>query len=371
VRVLHIETRHRRGGAERNVAQTIDWELSQGFEVHLAVGRDSLESELPAGAETHVIADLVRAVSPVRDLRAFQSLGRLVRRHRFDVVHTHQSKAGVLGRLAARGRAPVILHTIHMASFGPAYNAIASRGFEWAERRCAPSTTRIISVGRELATRYLAAGIGRPDQYEVIRSPIDLTAFHRVRSTSSSERDAARTGFGLTSDLPVALVLASLEPRKRVDLILRALAGRAAAGRIQLLIGGDGPEKEALVGLAQELGIADLVVFAGYLDDTVDAFIAGDVLVHAATVEGVPQVVIQAFAAGLPVAATDMIGLRELDGAPVEIASASGRDLDAAVERALSRLRGEVPEDALRQWSPDAVREALARLYATLPLGGR
>lgn len=371
MRVLHVETRHRRGGAERNVAQTISWELSQGFEVHLAVGRDTIASELPAGAEIHEIPDLVRAVSPVGDLRALQSLGRLVRRHRFDVVHSHQSKAGVLGRLAARGRAPVILHTIHMASFGPAYNAIASHGFEWAERRCAPSTTRIISVGRELLVMYLAAGIGRADQYVVIRSSIDLTAFHRVRSTLSDERVAARTRFGLRRDVPVALVLASLEPRKRVDVILRALARRAAAGRIQLLIGGDGPEGEALVRLARELGIADIVVFAGYVDDTVDAFIAGDVLVHAATVEGVPQVVIQAFAAGLPVAATDMIGLKEIDAAPVEIASATGRDLDAAVGRALSRPRGEVPQDALQPWSPDAVREALARLYATLPLGGR
>ena len=371
MRVLHVETRHRRGGAERNVAGTIAWELSQGFEVHLAVGRDSIASEFPAGAEVHVIPDLVRAVSPIRDARALQSLRRLVRRHRFDVVHSHQSKAGVLGRLAARGRAPVILHTIHMASFGPAYNRIASLGFEWAERRCAASTTRIISVGRELVAMYLAAGIGRADQYVVIRSPIDLTAFQRVRSTSSVERITARNRFGLRGDLPVALVLASLEPRKRVDLIVRTVAQRAAAGRIQLLIGGDGPEREALVRLARVLGIGDAVVFAGYVDDSAEAFTAADVLIHAATVEGVPQVIIQAFAAGLPVAATQMIGLIELDGAPVEVASASGRDLDAALERALARPRGEVPPSALQQWSPEAVRGALARLYAGLPLGVR
>jgi glycosyltransferase involved in cell wall biosynthesis len=317
----------------------------------------------------HVIPDLVRDVSPTDDVRALQALRRLVRRHRFDVVHTHQSKAGILGRLAARGAAPVILHTIHMASFGPAYNAIASRGFQWAERYCAPATTRIISVGRELATMYLAARIGRKEQYTVIRSPIDLTRLDRVRSATPAERAAARTGFGLAGDLPVALVLASLEPRKRVALVLRALAPGIAAGRLQLLIGGDGPERWNLEKLAAELATSDRVQFAGHIDDVVPAFTAADMLVHAATVEGVPQVVVQAFAAGVPVAATEMIGLRELDDPPMEIVPASGGGLAGAVERALAARRAPLPASVLEQWSPPSVHAAIAELYSSLDVG--
>ena len=366
MRVLHVETRHRRGGAERNVAHTVGWELDQGFEVHLAVGRDSLDSELPHGAVAHVIPDLVRSVSPIRDIRALRQLRRLVRRYSFDVVHTHQSKAGVLGRLAARGTAPVILHTIHMASFGPAYNPVASMGFQVAERYCAPWTTRIISVGRELATMYLDAGIGRKEQYIVIRSPIDLTGLERVRSATPAERAAAKAAFGLSVDVPVALVLASLEPRKRVDLILRSLAPRIAAGRLQLLIGGEGPERGKLETLAAELDIADHVRFAGHMNDVALGLAAANVLVHAATVEGVPQVVIQAFAAGLPVVATEMIGLREFDEAPVEIVSPSGRDLADGVGRALAEIPGPVPTTDLVEWAPASVETALAELHSTL-----
>ncbi len=371
MRVLHIETRHRRGGAERNVAHTIAWELAQGFEVHLAVGRDSIDEELPPGAVTHVLPDLVRAVSLLQDVRAYRSIRRLVRLHRFDVVHTHQSKAGVLGRLAARGQAPVILHTIHMASFGPAYNPIASIGFRWAERLCAASTTRMISVGRELGAMYLAAGIGRRDQYALIRSPIELAGFDQVRAASHSDREAARLSFGLERAIPVALVLASLEPRKRVDLILRALAPRTSSGALQLLIAGDGPERSSLVALARSLGVAERVRFAGYVEDVPKAFTAADVLVHAATVEGVPQVVVQALAAGVPVVATDMIGLREVDGAPIEIVEASGANLADAVERALAGHRPPVPANDLAPWAPAAVGDAFAKLYSTIPVNAQ
>lgn len=367
MRVLHIATRHRLGGAERNVAHTIAWERAQGFEVHFAVGPDHLAAELPDGATIHVLPDLVRSVSPLRDLRALRQMRTLVRRHRFDVVHTHQSKAGVLGRLAARGRSPVILHTIHMASFGPAYNSVASLGFRLAERLCASWTTRIISVGRELAAMYRAAGIGRSDQYVLIRSPIDLTRFQHLRSRTAAGRIAAMGRFDLHPGVPVALVLASLERRKRVDLVLRELTPWVMADRIQVIIGGEGPERQNLEILARDSRIEDRVVFAGYREDVADAFMAADVLVHAATVEGVPQVVLQALAAGIPIAATRMVGLDEIEDAPIEIASDSAGSLLDAVERALAHPRASVPLARLKQWSPASVRKALAALYSTLP----
>ena len=367
MRVLHVITRFTRGGAERNLAYTIGWELGQGFDVHLAVGRDHVPTELPSGATVHVIENLVRSIDPMRDIRALWTLRGLARSMRFDVVHTHESKAGIIGRLAARGGAPVVLHTIHMASFGPAYNRVASRVFQLAERLCARWTTRIISVGRELAEMYLAAGIGHAAKYVVIRSPIHLAGLIALRGTSPADRNAARSELGLRPDVPVALVLSALEPRKRVDLILTALQKRLAAGSCQLMVGGEGTERTELERRAQMLGIRESVVFAGHLDDVVPAFRAADVLVHAATVEGVPQVVIQALAVGIPVAATDMMGLREVDGASIQIASPTGNDLGPAVERSLTSPGTEVSVEALDQWAPSYVSESLSRLYSTLP----
>jgi glycosyltransferase involved in cell wall biosynthesis len=364
VRILHIATRHRQGGAERNLAHTAAWEAGHGHEVHLAVGRDSLVSEMPAGVTPHLVPELVRPVSPADDLSAYLRLRRLIRHGGFDLVHTHQSKAGVIGRLAARGRAGAIVHTIHMASFGPAYGAMASTSFVAAERLCAPFTDRIVSVGSELRTMYLQAGVGRAVQYVVIRSPVEVARFAALRTATTEERLAARAAFGLEPDLPLALVVASLEPRKRVDLVIRELAPQLRAKDLTLAVAGDGRQGGSLAALSDALGVTGAVRFLGHVEDVVHLLGAADVLVHAATVEGVPQVVIQALAAGVPVVATDMMGLREIEGAPIRIVPRTGAGLWQAVDRVLGQPPDPLPLDALEPWTEPMIDASLARLHA-------
>jgi glycosyltransferase involved in cell wall biosynthesis len=200
----------------------------------------------------------------------------------------------------------------------------------------------------------------------VIRSPIDLSELLALRGISAAERRRERVKLGLREDVPVVLVLAALEPRKRVDLVLRNLREPIAAGRCQLLIGGDGVERKKLEARARALGISESVMFVGHVDDVVEAFKVSDVLVHAATVEGVPQVVVQALAAGIPVAATDMMGLREVHGAPIQIGSATAEDLPSTVDRALRSPGEPVPIEALDQWTPRCVRTRLGALYSVL-----
>jgi glycosyltransferase involved in cell wall biosynthesis len=366
VRILHIATRHRRGGAERNLAHTAAWEVRHGHEVHLAVGRDSLVTEMPSGVTPHLVPELVRPVSPAADLAAYVVLRRLIRREHFDLVHTHQSKAGVIGRLAARGSAGTMVHTIHMASFGPAYGPVASASFLAAERLCARFTDRIVCVGSELRTMYLQAGVGRADQYLVIRSPVEVARFAALRTATTEDRLAARVAFGLEPHLPLALVVASLEPRKRVDLVLRQLAPRLRAHDLTLAIAGDGRQRESLAALSDQLGVTGAVRFLGHVDDAVHILGAADVLVHAATVEGVPQVVIQALSAGIPVVATEMVGLQEIEGAPIRVIPRSGAGLADAVALALSERPDPVPLAALEPWTEPAVNVDLARLHAGL-----
>jgi glycosyltransferase involved in cell wall biosynthesis len=366
MRILHIATRHRRGGAERNLLHTALWEVRRGDEVHVAVGGDSLAAEIPSGITAHVVPQLVRPVSPAQDVAAYRRLRRLIRDGRFDIVHTHQSKAGVVGRLAARGSGAAIVHTIHMASFGPAYGSLASASFVAAERLCAGFTDRIVAVGTELRSMYLWAGVGRVDQYVIIRSPIDIARFAAVRGRSREDVRAAREAFGLDLWHPLALAIASLEPRKRVDLVLTELAPRLRAGDLMLAVAGDGQQKTALVGLAARLGVGDAVRFLGHVEDVVTLMRSSDVLVHAATVEGVPQVVIQALAAGLPVVATEMVGLEEVVGPPIAVVPSSGRGLGDAVAGALRSPSDLVPLDALEPWTEASVDAGLAAFHAEL-----
>ena len=363
MRILHIATRHRRGGAERNLVHTALWETRQGHEVHLAVGRDSMLSEIPAALTVHVVPSLVRDLSPVRDLLTLRALRGLISDRRFDIVHTHQSKAGILGRLAARGIAPVIVHTIHMAPFGPAYGTAASAVFVRAERMCARWTDVIVSVGEELRSGNIAAGIGRPAQYTVIRSPIDVAAFVALRARPAEARVTARQRLGIDGSGKLVVVVASLEPRKRVDLIFRELAPLVRGEEVRLAIAGDGPKRDRLSAQAAALKIAGGVHFLGHVSDIPGLLSVADLLVHAATVEGVPQVTVQALAAGVPVVATEMIGLREVPGATIRIVPSSGDGLRGSVVAALAESPVPVAIDAFDAWTDAGVDRSLAALH--------
>ncbi|HEY8093181.1 MAG TPA: glycosyltransferase, partial [Acidimicrobiales bacterium] len=148
-RVLHICTRYLRGSSEQRLLDLM--KAIPEAEHHLVVGGDSwpglAESRVPA-ARIRVEPRLVRRVSAIDDALAVWRLARLMRRLRPDLVVTHQSKSGVVGRTAAlfAGRPPSV-HVLSMASFGPGYSRRASRVFRAAERALAPVTTRYATVG--------------------------------------------------------------------------------------------------------------------------------------------------------------------------------------------------------------------------------
>ena len=357
-KILHISTRFVRGGAERNMANLIKWESSQGHDVHVAIG-GSIAVPVPGATQIHQIAHLDRRVRPISDLRAALELRSLIRQGRFDVVHTHESKGGALGRLAARGSRAVIVHTVHMPSFGSAYGRVCSRAFGAVERFCARTTDIFIVVGEELRDIYLASGIGRPQQYLTLRSPIDVDHLARLRDRGSRVVRDARARLGMNPDVPVAASIGRLERRKRHALIIDELRELMIADRVQLLIAGEGPEEARLRELARRQGIADKVFFLGYVDALDDVFLAADVLVHASCLEGVPQVVLQALAAGIPVVATSVEGLREVDKAPITRIGREGSSFCSAVENTLRDPPGPVPLVWLDKWRASTISRSI------------
>lgn len=350
-----------RGGAERNLLHFAAWQQRAGAEVHLAVGCDSDISNVPGDLPVHVLPHLVRNVDPVADLLALLELRCVVRSGRYDIVHTHQSKAGVLGRLAARGGGRRLVHTVHMMSFGPGYGRLQGAAFRTAERFCAEFTDVIVCVGEDLKREYLRAAVGREPQFMVIHSPIDVAGFVAVRDMPAGERLRRRAQHELDSR-PVLLAIGSLEKRKRVSLLIQALAPLLVSGAT-LLVAGDGAERRNLERQASMNGLAGRVRFLGHVADVAGVMALADVLVHGATTEGVSQVVIQALAAGLPVVATEAPGLREIPGAPVLIVPQDGGGLLDAVRTALIEPATPPPLEALRPWLPEEVERQIAALH--------
>lgn len=362
-RILHVTTRQLRGGAERNIAHLVDWEIAAGYEVEVAVGRDSDARTLPSSVRVHHLRSLVRAVRPLSDWRALRDLRSLIQDGAYDMVHTHLSKAGIVGREVARRRTRRIVHTVHMASFGMGYGPLGSRAFRAAERRAARFTDALVFVGDGLRDLYLREGIGTPASTAVIHSPIEIDRFVASRAWDAERRRAARVGLGIEPDGFLVVAIGSLEPRKRHDRLIIGLRDSLSRGDIRLVIAGDGPERARLEGRAAKHGLANRVQFLGYLPDVVPVLAAADVLALTSTTEGVPQVVIQALAAGRPIVATDVPGLREVPGAPVTIVSDVDR-LDAAMRHALAAPGVPVLPTALSPWTCAVIDQEIAAFHA-------
>lgn len=365
-RVLHIATRWLDAGSERNILHSMEWEQRAGYEVELATSNGRHLGPVETRFRIHRVRALRRSINPVRDLRALGELRRILRAGRYDIVHTHQSKAGILGRLAARRHPSRVVHTVHMASFGSGYGSAAGAAFRFAERRCASLTDVMVYVGLELRDQYLGSSIGTPESSLVIRSPVNLGAHLATRNWTDAQRRHARQVFGIPPDGTLLVAVGALTARKRPGLMVRQLATLLASAGMRLAVAGDGPEAGATERAARAAGVADRVHLLGHVDDVSSLIATADVFVHASIVEGVPQSVVQALAAARPVVATSVQGLREVEGARVRVVSPSGHGLADAVTETLRRPPEPVAREALTEWTAESIDRSIAALHERL-----
>jgi glycosyltransferase involved in cell wall biosynthesis len=365
VRILHVVTRFAAGGSERNVAQLIAWQIEDGHQVDLALGAGPDVVALPPSVRLIVLPALVREVRPHLDLAAVRGLRAISREGRYDVVHTHQSKAGIIGRLAAGGTGPFILHTVHATSFGRDHSRGVSEALRRMEAYCATRTDVMICVGDELRLAFLRNGVGVPRQYRVIRSPLQVDLFAQARLTTADQRKAILADLRIPDDRPILLTAGALEPRKRTAMLVKLLQPMLSARRVQLVIAGEGPERTAIEGIVASAKL-DGVHLVGHVTNMPQLLAASRVLVHTSQAEGVSQVVIQALLAGVPVVATRVTGLHEVANAPIVEVPVSGRGFSTAVEEALSAPVRHVPLQAFESWRLANVRHEYERLLEDL-----
>jgi glycosyltransferase involved in cell wall biosynthesis len=315
---MHVITRLIVGGSQELVLLTCRDQLRRGHEVVLVYGR----TEGPEGSmvgEANNLPGLtlreVRSMLPdvsIHDWHAYRQLRQLVARHQPDVVHTHTFKAGVLGRYAAaRLHVPCVTHTVHGSRFyeeqSPWQNSVVVRSERGAARRC----HRILCVSKALQHRFLAAGIGRPAQYRVVYSGLELGRYqHTARA-----RVECRRMLGLEDDDFVIGTVARLAKMKGHEDLLTALyADLQSNPRLKLLWVGDGPEHPALKAAVVARCLDRQVVFAGNQPPyRVPFYVAAmDTMAHPSYREGFPLAVVHAMLCGVPAIAYDVDGPREI-----------------------------------------------------------
>jgi len=313
LKVLHIITRLDSGGAATNTVASVDGLNARGFEATLVYGKThdpdgSIRRDLEERQIASIsIPKMVRDVAPLMDVRAFRKMRRLIDEGDYDLVHTHSSKAGALGRLAARASRLPIVHTPHGHIFYGYFGWLPTRLFAAVEQYLARFTERIVSLTEDETREALAHGIGRPGQYRTIPSGVPLQWYAQPLPGAAEE---FRHTHGIPPSAPLVVSTGRLAPVKGFDILVRAFArSPACRSGAYLAVVGDGPERETLEQLARREGVAERVRFTGHARDVRPALRACNVFALASRNEGMGRSLVEALAGGCAVVATDAGGI--------------------------------------------------------------
>jgi glycosyltransferase involved in cell wall biosynthesis len=346
LRVLHVITRLIVGGAQENTLLTAIGQRRRGMTVALVAGPDpGPEGDLhdaarDAGIELHLVPALGRPIHPLKDVLALVELVRFMKRGRFDVVHTHSSKGGILGRVAARiAGVPIVIHTLHGLVFHEYQAAWKNRLYVRLKKICAPLCDVLIAVNQKTIDGAIAAGIGRHEQYVKVFSGIPLGPFLDVAESMTPAQ--AKESLGIPGSARVVGKIARLFPLKGHDQFFDAAEtiARRDASCWFLLVGG-GILRSQLEERARRLGIAERTVFAGLVppEDVPRYIQAMDVVVHTSLREGIARVIPQAGAVGKPVVTFDLDGAPEVIESGVSGYLVPAGDCQGIAERTLELL---------------------------------
>lgn len=314
-RVLHTMTTFAASsGASENTRLTLKLLPRDRFDLFFATrAGQSMEPQLPEDVSLLPLRHLRRPVRPLADLLALMELYRLCKRWRFDVVHTHNSKDGIIGRWAAHlAGVPVVVHTIHNVPFRVSDHAAANSLYAALERVTAPVTDAFLAVSAENIREYLTRRIGTPNRFRVVYSGLEL---ERYRVTLSQEEARARLG------LPDASALVGwfgrLNHQKDPFTFIRAarVVSDGFPGVRFVVCGDRGVGKDlepAVRSLVREMGMSDRVHFLGFRSDLPVVLHAADVVMHSSRYEGMGRTVCEALLCERPVAGTAVDGMREV-----------------------------------------------------------
>ena len=314
-KVLRIINRLNLGGPTYNAAYLTHY-LSPQYETLLVSGmKDSSEESSEfivkkLGIQPVYIAEMKREIDPRNDRIAYNKIKKIIKDFKPDIVHTHASKAGTIGRIAAfNSNVPVIVHTFHGHAFHSYFNPITSRVFLEIERYLAKKSTAIIAIS-EIQKNELVNihKIASEEKIRVIPLGFDLSRF---RINQVENRDKFRQQYNLAADEVAIGIIGRLVPIKNHDLFLNALKKviEKTNQKVRAFLIGDGQNRSHLEKLVTKLQLDESVVFTSWIKDVEIPMAGVDIVALTSLNEGTPVSLIEAQAAGKPVVTTDVGGI--------------------------------------------------------------
>ncbi len=371
-KVAHIITRLDFGGAQANTLYTAAHLDKTRFEAVIIAGPGGLLD--PKSGKTRLVtaAKLGREIKPLRDLAAFMELRRLIKSEAPEIAHTHSSKAGILGRLAAASSGvPAVIHTFHGFGFHGRQGFLKRRLFILLEKICARFSDALVFVSRSNMETARLAGIGAPEKYHLIRSGVRLSNY-----PSKIDRAAKRAELGFSAQDLVVISIGNAKPQKNPGHFVEAAAALSGGRpRARFVFVGGGEELEDLRAAARSRGLEKICVFTGWREDSGELLAAADIFVLTSLWEGLPRSLVEALKTGLPAVCYATDGVTDIlkdgeNGYPVPqgdigaFCAALARLLDD--EQLRLRLAAGAAATDLAEFDIDAMVRRQEELYSRL-----
>ena len=317
IKLIHIITRLDKGGSAENTFLTLKGLDKSRYEVSLIAGpvedpsQDRRKQIEESGVSYIQVPQLRRNINFFFDFPALLKIRRLLKRDKPDIVHTHTSKAGLLGRLAARlAGIPSIIHTPHGHVFFGYFGALKTKMFVLLEKLASRITDKIIALTPREKADYLRYKVAEEDKLVVIPSGIEL---HKCQYPPKEERSKLRRELGIPDRSAVVGTAGRLVPVKGPGFLLQAV-GQVISEHpdTYLVFAGDGPLRKNLAKDAVDRGLAKKIIFTGWRDDMARVLSVFDVFCLPSLNEGMGRVLVEAMALGKPVVASDAGGIPDL-----------------------------------------------------------
>jgi glycosyltransferase involved in cell wall biosynthesis len=310
INILYVITQLELGGAQRQLLSLIHHLDRKSYDLFLFTAREGLlmEEALSSGGLTcYRSRYLKRPISILEDLLALIELVRFIRKHKIDIVHTHSSKAGILGRWAgALTKTKIVIHTVHGWSFNDFQRPFLRKLYLGLERLSAKFTDKIIVVSNHDRQKGLDRKIGADEKYSVVRYGIDRAQFDRGVPSIRKE-------LGIGDSEIVIGTIACFKPQKALeDFVQLALSASRVFPQARFLMIGDGVLREKIEKLIAKFNLSPRFILTGWRRDIPRVLSGMDVFVLTSLWEGLPIAVLEAMVSQVPVVATHTGGVSEV-----------------------------------------------------------
>src|SRR3989344_3393647 len=300
IKVLHFITRFIRGGADENTMYTVLGLDKNIYDVTLTFGENYNKEmvNIVKASKVKIKIFTIKHFNIFSSIYSLLLVYNFIRKQRFDIVHTHSTEAGIIGRIAARiARTPIIIHTIHGVAFTPYRSKLLNYFILSCERFVDKYTNHFISNSYLITKEYLSNGIGKKEKFTTIYSGIDVERFNIKKSKNK---------------IPVITIIARLAKGKGHEYFINAATTILKTRKAEFWIVGNGELKEEIENMITNLKLESYVKIIGERDDIPQILSQTDIFVLPTLWEGTPRTIFEAMAAGVPVITTPVGGIPEI-----------------------------------------------------------